>query len=91
MGLLDALSSLLGGGSDSSSSSSEDGSPSSERKSFSETYGSVKRDGNTYEQHLVSGEKGGSHEHTWSSTSPTSHKEGWHGKDFETASNKPKK
>lgn len=89
MGLLDALSSLFGGSSDSSSSSSE----SSDDSTWSKTSARVDRDTNTHEQHSLKGgkEDGGKHEHTWSSTSPAGHKEGWHGKDFETAGNKPKK
>lgn len=46
-------------------------------------------DSGRYEQHKIERDSGSSkHEHTWSQTTPSSHKEGWHGKDFETQNNK---
>jgi hypothetical protein len=74
------LFSFLFGNSDSNSSSSE---------KWTKTDTKTDHDKATYSQHKYEGEKGNSkHEHTWSETTPDSHKEGWHGEDFETKNNK---
>ncbi len=93
MGLFDFIGSLLGGGSDSSGSESSSVETPKEESGTWERVRSSVDDTGTYRQSHLKGEKadGGIHENTWStSTSDGRHKEGWHGKEFETKSNRRK-